>query len=192
MIFTFPQVLRSSGPFLGKNFSTTVSPWIVTAEALAPYRTRAFSRPDGDPAPLPYLTDATDQSHGGIAIELSAYILTAKMREQGLEPFRLTHSPFETLYWTVAQMIAHHTCNGCNLEVGDLIGTGTVSGPERSGWASLLELSARGREPIDLPSGEKRGFIEDGDEIVFRGHCERPGLARIGFGECRGVVLPAN
>jgi fumarylacetoacetase len=180
------------GPFLGKNFSTTISPWIVTAEALAPYCTRAFSRPEGDPAPLPYLTDATDQAHGGIAIELSAYILTEKMREQGLAPFRLTHTPFETLYWTVAQMIAHHTCNGCNLEVGDLIGTGTVSGPERSGWASLLELSARGREPLDLPSGEKRGFIEDGDEIVFRGHCERPGLARIGFGECRGVVLPAN
>ena len=180
------------GPFLGKNFSTTISPWIVTSEALAPYRTRAYRRPEDDPAPLPYLTDAADQEHGGIAIELSAHILTAKMREQGLAPFRLSHSPFETLYWTVAQMIAHHTCNGCNLEIGDLFGSGTVSGPEKSGWGSLLELSARGREPIELPSGETRGFIEDGDEIVFRGHCERGGFARIGFGECRGVVVPAT
>jgi fumarylacetoacetase len=180
------------GPFLGKNFSTTISPWIVTSEALAPYRTRAYRRPEDDPAPLPYLTDAADQEHGGIAIELSAHILTAKMREQGLAPFRLSHSPFETLYWTVAQMIAHHTCNGCNLEIGDLFGSGTVSGPKKSGWGSLLELSARGREPLELPSGETRGFIEDGDEIVFRGHCERGGFARIGFGECRGVVVPAT
>jgi fumarylacetoacetase len=180
------------GPFLGKNFCTTVSPWIVTAEALAPYRAPAYRRPEGDPAPLPYLTDANDQAHGAIAIELSAYILTAKMREQGMEPFRLSASPFEMLYWTVAQMIAHHTGNGCNLAVGDLLGSGTVSGPERSGWGSLLELSARGRERIDLPSGETRGFIEDGDEVVFRGSCVREGYARIGFGECRGVVLPAN
>jgi fumarylacetoacetase len=180
------------GPFLGKNFSTTISPWLVTAEALAPYRTQAYRRPEGDPAPLAYLTDPQDQAQGGIAIELSAHILTPKMREQGLAPFRLCHSPFATIYWTVAQMIAHHTCNGCNLEIGDLVGSGTVSGPERSGWGSLLELSMRGREPIELPSGEKRGFIEDGDEIVFRGYCEREGYARIGFGECRGVVLPAN
>ena len=180
------------GPFLGKNFCTTISPWIVTAEALAPYRTHAYRRPEGDPAPLPYLTDAEDQARGGIAIELSAYIRTAKMREQGLAPFRLSHSGFETIYWTPAQMIAHHTCNGCNLDVGDLIGSGTVSGPDRSGWGSLLELSARGREPIELPSGEKRGFIEDGDEIIFRGQCAREGFNRIGFGDCRGIVLPAN
>ena len=180
------------GPFLGKNFTTTISPWIVTSEALAPFHTHAFRRPEGDPAPLPYLTDAADQQQGGIAIELSAYILTPQMREQGLAPFQLSQSPFATLYWTVAQMIAHHTCNGCNLEVGDLLGSGTVSGPEKSGWGSLLELTMRGREPIALPTGEKRGFIEDGDEIVFRGHCEREGFARVGFGECRGVVLPAN
>jgi len=180
------------GPFLGKNFCTTISPWIVTAEALAPFRTKAYQRPEGDPQPLPYLTDVADQAQGGIIIEMSAYILSPKMREQGMAPFRLAHSPFATLYWTVAQMIAHHTCNGCNLEVGDLIGSGTVSGPEKSGWGSLLELSARGREPIDLPNGEKRGFIEDGDEIVFRGRCERQGHTPIGFGECRGVVLPAN
>jgi fumarylacetoacetase len=179
------------GPFLGKNFCTTISPWIVTAEALAPYRTRAFQRPEGDPAPLPYLDDSADQEHGGIAIEMSAHILTPKMREQGLAPFRLSRSPFATIYWTVAQMIAHHTCNGCNLEVGDLFGSGTVSGPERSGWGSLLELTMRGREPVELPSGEKRGFIEDGDEIVFRAQCLRDGFARIGFGECRGVVMGA-
>jgi fumarylacetoacetase len=180
------------GPFLGKHFHPTISPWVVTAAALAPYRTPAFKRPDGDPAPLPYLMDAADQENGGLAIELSAYILTAKMREQGLPPHRLSHSPFATLYWTVAQMIAHHTRNGCNLEIADLIGSGTVSGPERSGWGSLLELSARGREPIALPNGETRGFIEDGDEIVFRGECVREGRARIGFGECRAVVSPAN
>jgi fumarylacetoacetase len=180
------------GPFLGKNFQTTISPWIVTAEALAPYRTAAFRRPEGDPAPLPYLMDAGDQQGGGLDIELSAYFLTAKMREQHLPPHRISHSPFATLYWTVAQMIAHHTGNGCNLEVGDLLGSGTVSGPERSGWGSLLELTARGREPFGLPSGEKRGFIEDGDEIIFRGQCVRDGYARIGFGECRAVVMPAN
>jgi fumarylacetoacetase len=180
------------GPFLGKNFHTTISPWVVTAEALAPFRTHAFKRPDGDPAPLPYLTDAGDQERGGLSIELSAYFLTAKMREQGLPPHRISHSPFATLYWTVAQMIAHHTGNGCNLEVGDLLGSGTVSGPERSGWGSLLELTARGREPMELSNGEKRGFVEDGDEIIFRGACVRDGFARIGFGECRAVVLPAN
>jgi fumarylacetoacetase len=180
------------GPFLGKNFHTTISPWIVTAEALAPYRTQAYRRPEGDPAPLPYLMDAGDQQNGGLAIELSAYVLTAKMREQGLPPHRISQSPFATLYWTVAQMIAHHTCNGCNLEVGDLLGSGTISGPERSAWGSLLELTARGREPMELPGGEKRGFIEDGDEIIFRGRCTREGHASIGFGECRAMVLPAK
>lgn len=179
------------GPFLGKNFATTISPWIVTAEALAPYRTRAYVRPEGDPPPLPHLAAPSDQANGGLDVDLEAYFLTAKMREQGMAPFRLSGSSVATLYWTIAQMIAHQTSNGCNLEVGDLIGTGTVSGPDRGGWGSLLELTARGREPLDLPSGEKRGFIEDGDEIIFRGHCAREGRARIGFGECRAVILPA-
>jgi fumarylacetoacetase len=179
------------GPFLGKNFASTVSPWVVTREALAPYRTSAFKRPEGDPAPLPYLTSEDDQANGGLDITLEAYIATEAMRKAGTPPHRLSASPFATLYWTVAQMVAHHSSNGCNLEVGDLMGSGTVSGPDKSGWGSLLELSARGREPIELPSGEKRGFIEDGDEIIFRAHCARPGAARIGFGECRAVVLPA-
>jgi fumarylacetoacetase len=180
------------GPFLAKNFSTTVSPWVVTQAALAPYRTAAFRRPAGDPAPLPYLADAIDQASGGLDITLEAHIATEKMRRAGLEPQRLARTSFATMYWTVAQMVAHHASNGCNLSVGDLMGSGTVSGPEKSSWGSLLELTARGREPIALPSAELRGFIEDGDEIVFRGFAERPGFARIGFGECRAVVLPAD
>jgi fumarylacetoacetase len=179
------------GPFLGKNFATTVSPWVVTAEALAPFRTRAYARPQGDPAPLPYLFDADDQAHGGLDITLEVYLATETMRRSGAAPMRITQTSFALMYWTVAQMIAHHTGNGCNLTVGDLIGSGTVSGPEKSSWGSLLELTARGREPLELPGGEKRGFIEDGDEITFRGYCVKDGFARIGFGECRGVVLPA-
>ena len=180
------------GPFLGKNFATTVSPWVVTAEALAPYRTHAYARPAGDPAPLPYLTNAEDQAQGGLDITLEVYVATEAMRRSGTAPARITQTSFALMYWTVAQMIAHHTGNGCNLVAGDLIGSGTVSGPEKSSWGSLLELSARGREPLELPGGEKRGFIEDGDEITFRGHCAKVGFARIGFGECRGVVLPAG
>ncbi len=180
------------GPFLGKNFATTVSPWVVTAEALAPFRIAAFARPSGDPAPLPHLSDAEDQAHGGLDITLEASILTEAMRRAGIAPQRLTQTNFSKVYWTVAQMIAHHTSNGCDLMRGDLIGSGTISGPEKSSWGSLLELTARGSEPIALPSGEKRGFIEDGDEIIFRGFAEKPGFARIGFGECRAIMLPAD
>jgi fumarylacetoacetase len=180
------------GPFLGKNFSTTVSPWVVTQEALAPFRIAAFTRPEGDPAPLPYLTDAGDQAQGGIDIMLEAYLASEAMRRAGVAPQRLTRTSFATTYWTVAQMIAHHTCNGCNLVVGDLIGSGTVSGPEKDSWGSLLELTARGREPIALPTGEQRGFIEDGDEIIFKGYCSKQDYPRIGFGECRAVLLPAG
>jgi fumarylacetoacetase len=180
------------GPFLGKNFATTVSPWVVTQEALVPFRVAAFARPAGDPAPLPYLTDADDQAHGGLDITLEAYLATGAMRSARLAPQRLTRASFATTYWTVAQMIAHHTCNGCNLVVGDLIGSGTVSGPEKESWGSLLELTARGREPIALPTGEQRGFIEDGDEIIFKGFCSKQNYPRIGFGECRAVLLPAG
>jgi len=180
------------GPFLGKNFATTVSPWVMTAEALAPFHTAAFARPPGDPAPLPYLDDAEDHAHGGLAVTLEAYLSSAAMRKAGAAPLRLTQAPFATMYWTVAQMIAHHTSNGCNLTTGDLIGSGTVSGPEKSSWGSLLELSARGKEPIGLPTGEQRGFIEDGDEIIFRGFAEKRGYPRIGLGECRAVILPAD
>ena len=180
------------GPFLGKNFATTVSPWVVTQEALAPFRAAAFARPQGDPAPLPYLTDADDQAHGGLDITLEAYLATEAMRRAGTAPQRLTRTSFATTYWTVAQMVAHHTCNGCNLVAGDLIGSGTVSGPEKESWGSLLELTARGREPIALPTGEQRGFIEDGDEIIFKGFCSKQNYPRIGFGECRAVLLPAS
>jgi len=179
------------GPFLGKNFGTTISPWVVTAEALAPFHTAAYARPEGDPALLPHLDDAGDRANGGLDITLEAYLATETMRRDGIAPHRLTQTSFALMYWTWAQMIAHHTSNGCNLEIGDLIGSGTVSGPEKSSWGSLLELTARGAERIDLPSGEKRGFIEDGDEIIFRGFCEKPGHTRIGFGECRAVILPA-
>jgi fumarylacetoacetase len=180
------------GPFLGKNFATTISPWVVTAEALAPFRTAALARPEGDPAPLPHLDDPHDRAEGALDITLEAYVLTEAMRRDGLPPHRLTRSSFSQMYWTLAQMIAHHTSNGCDLEIGDLIGSGTVSGPEPSSWASLLELTARGKNPITLPNGEKRTFIEDGDEIIFRGFCEKLGRARIGFGECRAVVRPAG
>lgn len=179
------------GPFLAKNFATTVSPWIVMAEALAPYRVPAFARPAGDPAPLPYLDAETDQERGGLDIILEAYMATEQMRRDGVAPFRISSGTFADIYWTVAQMVAHHTANGCNLEIGDLIGSGTVSGLEKGSWASLLEMTARGAEPLNLPTGETRGFIQDGDEIIFRGHCAREGFARIGFGECRAVVLPS-
>ena len=180
------------GPFLGKNFATTVSPWVVTQEALAPFRIPAFTRPQGDPEPLPHLADADDRAHGGFDITLEAYLATDAMRRGGMSPKRLTQTSFATTYWTFAQMVAHHTSNGCNLATGDLIGSGTVSGPEKSSWGSLLELTARGREPIELQSGEQRGFIEDGDEIIFRGFAQKPGYPRIGFGECRAVMLPAD
>jgi len=179
------------GPFLGKNFATTISPWVVTAEALAPFHTAAFARPEGDPAPLPHLDDGKDRAEGGLDITLEAYLLTEAMRREGSPPYRLTQSAFSRMYWTQAHMIAHHTSNGCNLEIGDLMGSGTVSGPEPSSWASLLELTARGTNPIALPNGETRTFIEDGDEIILHGFCEKPGRARIGFGECRALLLPA-
>jgi fumarylacetoacetase len=180
------------GPFLAKSFATTVSPWVVTAEALVPFRTTAFARPEGDPQPLPYLDDAEDRAQGGVAITLEAYLASAAMRRAGSAPLLITRTSSANLYWTVAQTLTHQASNGCNLEVGDLIGSGTVSGPEKSSWASLLELTARGAEPIALSGGEQRGFIEDGDEIIFRGYAEKPGYARIGFGECRAVVLPAE
>jgi fumarylacetoacetase len=180
------------GPFLGKNFATTVSPWVVTQEALAPFRAPAFARPAGDPAPLPYLDDAADRAHGGLAVTLEAYIASEAMRRAGTAPLRISRTSFTTIYWTVAQMIAHHASNGCNLVTGDLIGSGTVSGPDKTSLGSLLEINARGREPLALPSGEQRAFIEDGDEIIFRGFAEKPGYPRIGFGECRAAVLPAE
>jgi len=180
------------GPFLGKNFATTVSPWVVTQEALAPFRVPAFVRPQGDPAPLPYLDDPADRAQGGFDIAVEAYLASEKMRAAGAAPLRITRSSFKTTYWTVAQMVAHHASNGCNLVTGDLFGSGTVSGPEPGSQGCLLEITARGKEPIALPGGEQRAFIEDDDEIIFRGYAEKPGYPRIGLGECRAVILPVG
>jgi fumarylacetoacetase len=177
------------GPFLGKSFGSTVSPWIVTVEALAPFRVAQPPRPEGDPQPLPYLWDATDQREGAFDIELEASILTAAMREKGQTPHRMSHSSTADLYWTVAQFVAHHTCNGCNLEPGDLFGTGTISGPTPEGWGSLSELSRDGQQSNTLSSGEARTFLEDGDEAIFRARASRDGYVSIGFGECRGKVI---
>jgi fumarylacetoacetase len=177
------------GPFLGKSFGSTVSNWIVTMEALAPFRVVQPPRPAGDPQPLPYLWDDSDQRAGAFDIELEALILTEKMRAAGQQPHRMSHSNTLDLYWTVAQMVAHQTCNGCNIEPGDLFGTGTISGPTEAGWGSLSELSRDGQQANPLPSGETRTFLEDGDEAIFRARASRDGYISIGFGECRGRVI---
>jgi fumarylacetoacetase len=180
------------GPFLSKSFATTISPFVISLEALAPFRTTAFDRPEGDPAPLPYLKDEKNESKGGFDIALDVLLVTDSMRREKVEPFRLSRSNLKDLYWTIAQMLTHHSSNGCNIRSGDLMATGTVSGREKSERGCLLELTWRGTEPVELPNGETRRFLEDGDEIIMRGSCEREGFKRIGFGECRGVVLPAN
>jgi len=179
------------GPFLAKNFATTVSPWVVTLDALEPFRAPAYQRPAGDPGPLPYLESATDASRGGFDLTLEVWLRTGAMRAAGAEPVRLTSGRFADMYWTLAQMVAHHTSNGCNLEPGDLIASGTVSGSTKESRGSMLELSWRGAEPVALPGGETRRFLEDGDEVIMRGFAERPGARRVGFGECRGEVLAA-
>lgn len=179
------------GPFLAKSFATTLSPWVVTTEALAPYRVAAFERDAEDPQPLPYLEGAENRQKGGVDLDLEVFLLTPAMREQGLEPHRLSQGNFRHMYWTAAQMLTHHASAGCNLQPGDLMASGTVSGPEKEARGCLLEITWRGRDAVELPSGETRTFLQDGDEVLFRGYCEAPGAARIGFGECRGVVLPA-
>jgi fumarylacetoacetase len=176
------------GPFLGKSFGSTASPWIVTAEALEPFRVAQPPRPDGDPAPLPHLSDERDQQGGAFDIALEALILTLQMRERGLPPHRISHSNTTDLYWTLAQLVAHHTSGGCNLMPGDLFGTGTISGPTEAGWGSLSEQSMDGTRTLTLSSGETRSFLEDGDEVIFRAHCRRDGYAPIGFGECRARI----
>ncbi|MEO5569007.1 MAG: fumarylacetoacetase, partial [Gemmatimonadaceae bacterium] len=176
------------GPFLGKNFATSVSPWVVTMDALEPFRIPASARPAGDPAPLPYLMSAKDQMRGGIDITLEVFIQTAKMIRGGLEPLRVSKGSFATLYWTLAQLVTHHASNGCNLRPGDLLASGTVSGPTPDSRGCLLERTWRGTEPLTLPSGETRTFLEEGDEVIFRAHCAREGAMRIGFGECRGII----
>jgi fumarylacetoacetase len=176
------------GPFLAKSFSSSISPWVVTMEALAPFRVPAFHRAEGDPAPLPYLADEADQAGGGIDVKLEVLISSARMRAEGQAPVRVSHSTLADLYWTPAQLLAHHTSNGCNLQPGDLLGSGTVSGEAKDARGCLLELTWRGADPIQLPSGEARRFLEDGDEVIMRGTCEREGFTRIGLGECRGII----
>ena len=172
------------GPFLSKSFATSISPWVVTMEALEPFRRAPQPRPPSDPQPLPHLRTGTGDAYD---ITLEVWLRSARMA--GL--VRVSRSHFASLYWTLAQMVAHHASNGCPLRAGDLIGSGTVSGPDKENRGCLLELTWRGSEPLELPTGELRRFLEDGDEVTLRGWCEAPGFRRIGLGECRGRVLPA-
>ncbi len=180
------------GPFLSKSFATTVSPWVVTPEALEPFRVPAFERPEGDPAPLDYLDDPDDRRRGGIDLTLEVLLESEAMRREGIAPVRVSIGSFRHMYWTPAQMLAHHTSNGCNLRAGDLLASGTVSGPEPESRGCLLERTWRGRDRIALPDGTTRAFLEDGDRVIVRGWCEREGAVRIGLGECSGTVLPAE
>ena len=179
------------GPFLSKNFASTLSPWIVTLEALAPFRA-PFERPAGDPQPLPYLDSSAHRAQGAFDITLEVLLQTAKMREAGAAAVRLSRgNTLQAAYWTPAQLVAHHTVNGCNLQPGDLLGSGTLSGPAPDQAGSLMELTSGGKQPLTLPNGERRSFLEDGDTLTLRGWCEREGAARIGLGEVSGTVLPA-
>lgn len=178
------------GPFLAKNFATTISPWIVTLEALAPYRV-AWLRPEQDPAPLAYLDDPVNRERGGLDITIESWLESAAMREAGQGASRLSHSSFKHSYWNIGQMLAHHTIGGCNMNPGDLFGTGTQSGPTTTEAAAMIELTQGGKNPITLSNGETRSFLLDGDAVILKAWCERDGFARIGFGESRGLVLPA-
>jgi fumarylacetoacetase len=176
------------GPFLSKSFATSISPWIVTWEALAPFR-RPFVRPAGDPQPLPYLDSAFNRDAGAVDMALEAWLHTAAMKAAGAPPVRLSQSNLTDAYWTWAQMLTHHASNGCNLQRGDLLGSGTISGAEPAQGASLMELSLAGRQAVMLPGGERRTFLQAGDTVILRGHCEAAGAVRIGFGEVAGTVV---
>jgi fumarylacetoacetase len=179
------------GPFLAKSFTSTMSPWIVTLEALEPFRCAAFERTGDQPAPLPYLLDAADQREGGYDIGMEMHLRTARMRAEKIPAARLTRSNFRHSFWTAAQIVTHQASNGCNLRPGDLLGSGTISGPTAESLGSMLELTQAGKAPLALPTGETRVFIEDGDEVILRGCCQRAGLAAIGFGEAAGLLKPA-
>jgi fumarylacetoacetase len=178
------------GPFLGKSFATSVSPWVVAMDALAPFRVPIALRPEGDPEPLPYLT-STEAGSAAIDVKLEVHISTEAMRRKSLPPCRLSLANLKDIYWSFPQMVTHHTSNGCNLVAGDLIASGTISGAEKETQGSLLEITSRGAAPLQLANGEVRSFLEDGDEIILSGFCERDGLPRIGLGECRGTIAPA-
>jgi fumarylacetoacetase len=177
------------GPFLAKNFATTISTWVITPEALAPFRIAQPARPEGDPKPLPYLWDERDQQHGALALDLEVSLLTPGLRDKGLAPHKLARSNTRHMYWTPAQLVAHHASNGCNLQPGDLFGSGTISAPEATGFGSLLETTRAGQEPVRLESGEERRFLEEGDELILTAHTPTmDGAVPIGFGECRGEI----
>ncbi|MEL7497306.1 MAG: fumarylacetoacetase [Planctomycetota bacterium] len=190
------------GPFLAKSFATTISPWVVTMEALAPFRCAEFLRPETDPQPLDYLVSENNSKLGGIDLQLQVFLQSAQMKEQGIEPMRLSQSSFTDLYWTPAQMITHHSSNGCNLQPGDLLGSGTVSGKTRDARGSMMELTWDGdmetplpgsqRTPLQMPTGEERKFLADGDTVIMKGYCAREGQVGIGFGECVGQIIAAD
>ncbi len=180
------------GPFLAKSFHTTISPWVVTSEALAPFRTAQPPRPAGDPQLLPYLWDARDQDAGALRVDLEVHLSSALMREQGLPRARLSRGPASNMYWTVGQIVAHHASNGCNLQSGDLLGTGTISAPDDLGYGSLLEMTRGGVQPLTLPTGETRSFLADGDEVTLSAQASADGFIAIGFGACSAVVLQAR
>jgi fumarylacetoacetase len=179
------------GPFLAKSFQTTISPWIITAEAMAPFRQPQLTRPEGDPQPLPYLWDEADQAQGALSIELEVHLSSARMRENGVEPVRLSQGVATTMYWTAQQIVTHHASNGCNLSAGDLLGTGTLSMETREGFGSLMELTEGGKVAISLPGGEERLFLQDGDEVMLKAVARAEGYVPFGFGECRAVIHPA-
>ena len=181
------------GPFLAKNFLTSVSPWVVSPQALAPFRKPMPPRPAGDPQPLPYLADAADSETGALGIQLEVTLTTERMRASGVAPHILSRGSADAaMYWSAAQIVAHHSSNGCNLQPGDLIGTGTLSTDSAGGLGSFLEISQSGKQPVQLPTGESRSFLDDGDEVTLRAWCEAEGAVRIGVGECVGRVMPAR
>jgi fumarylacetoacetase len=180
------------GPFLGKNFATSVSAWVMPLEALEPYRVRARVHHQADPNPLNYLSDETVEKTGAFDATLEVWLSTAEMRVTKKNPVRVSQVNAKELYWTFAQMVAHHTSNGCNLVAGDVLGSGTVSGREADSAGCLLEMTECGAKPLQLPNGEVRKFLEDGDEVILRGFCEREGFARLSLGECRGLISPAR
>ena len=180
------------GPFLAKSFATTISPWVVTLDALAPFRCPALTRRPGDPRPLAYLSSTENERIGGIDITVEVWLRSAEMRRRGLESVRVSRGSFREMFWTVAQMVAHQTSNGCNLRPGDLLGSGTVSGSEAGSAGCLLEITEGGARPIELLTGEERCFLVDGDEVELRGFCERESYATIGMGTCVGAILQAS
>jgi fumarylacetoacetase len=180
------------GPFLAKSFATSVSPWIVTLEALAPFRAPALPRAADEAPPLPYLFDADDQAQGAIALTVAVTLASERMRAEGVAPYPLSHAALANLYWTPAQMVTHFASNGSNLRPGDLLATGTLSGPTKAERGCLLEITWGGKEPVELPTGEQRRFLADGDEVVMRAYAERDGYRRIGLGVCMGAVLAAH